>query len=175
MSTTSTAERRTRERWGRGRGRRALARGGEACALLLLGLLACSLTEPESRVGPELEAARELWRAQDLTDYAFEYRLTCFCGGPGVPPVRIEVVDGEVTAVTLLDGGQAPFEPGEYPTVDELFDRIEEQLARDPFRVLRLEFHPETGHPTDVFIDFHENVADEEWGFRTSEVEPLGP
>lgn len=154
------------------RHRRALA-AALTGVLALAGISACTLSDPEPRAAaPELEEARELWRSQGLDSYAYDYGLTCFCGGPGVPPVRIEVIDGEVADVRLLDGGEAPFEPEAYPTVEDLFDRIEEQLARDPFRIVRLEFHPETGHPTDVFLDFLPNVADEEWGFRTSEVEP---
>lgn len=59
-----------------------------------------------------------------------------------------------------------------YFTVEGLFERIREWRARDPYRE-RLEFHDRMGYPVDVFIDFERNVADEEQGFRISELRAL--
>jgi hypothetical protein len=33
---------------------------------------------------------------------------------------------------------------------------------------LRAEYDAQLGYPTNVFIDFEENIADEEWGFVVS-------
>lgn len=122
----------------------------------------------------ELEEARRLWALRGPAEYAFTYELTCFCGGPGNPPARITVSDGEVTGAFLpsRDRQVPEDELAEYPTVPELFDDVEDWLARDPVRA-RTEFDPDLGHPVDVFVDFRERVADEELGFRIRDLAPL--
>ena len=50
----------------------------------------------------EQDAFREnlaKWSAAAIEDYEFDYRRNCFCGGPGVRPVHIEIRGGEVVAV----------------------------------------------------------------------------
>ena len=59
-----------------------------------------------------------------------------------------------------------------YPhSVEGLFDRLQRALDRDPVST-RIEYHPNFGFPTQVFIDYDERIADEETGFRVS---LLGP
>lgn len=106
-----------------------------AC-VLISGAFACD--DPIDPARDELNANRQLWRSQEIVSYRYEYRLNCFCGGPGSEPVAIEVGDGEVVRVTLTLTSE------EVPT-SQLSD-----------------------YPTDVFIDFIENAIDEELGFIAS-------
>lgn len=106
-----------------------------AC-VLISGAFACD--DPIDPARDELNANRQLWRSQEIVSYRYEYRLNCFCGGPGSEPVAIEVSDGEVVRVTLTLTSE------EVPT-SQLSD-----------------------YPTDVFIDFIENAIDEELGFIAS-------
>jgi hypothetical protein len=121
----------------------------------------------------DLERARDLWEARGPDSYVFTYELNCFCGGPGAPPARITVADGQVTGAFLpsRDEQVPEDELAAYPTVPDLFDDVEEWLARDPVSA-RTEFDPGLGHPVDVFVDFEERVADEELGFRTRDLVP---
>jgi hypothetical protein len=114
----------------------------------------------------ELEANRELWESEGPASYVFDYRVVCYCPPEIVRAVTITIDDGEVVGATYVDSGQPvdPFSPGDYPTVDDLFDEIESALAEDPYSV-RAEYDPQLGYPTDIFVDFEENTADEEWGF----------
>jgi hypothetical protein len=143
------------------------------CVLVAVVAVACSDSAgPESE---DLSANRELWRSQDITTYRYDYRLNCFCGGPGSELVTIEVADGQVVRVTVKDSG-AEVPPSElelYPTVEDLFDMVEDWLARDPHDA-RADYHPDLGYPTDVFIDFIENAIDEELGFIATALVELG-
>ena len=59
--------------------------------------------------------------------------------------------------------------------VQEARSRIKE-VSVDEMRdaaSIRAEFHPELGYPTQVFVDYHENTADEERGYRVLALEPL--
>ncbi len=117
----------------------------------------------------DLEDQRERWEAQGISDYTYDIRRNCFCGH--VNPVRVTVRDGQrIRAYDLereleLIGEEATW----YPTVDGLFDILEDAYARDAFSV-RVEYDPQMGYPTSFFIDYSENMADEELGFDV-----LGP
>lgn len=146
---------------------------------LVAFLAAASATACASPSGPgepirDLERARQLWEARGTESYVFTYELNCFCAGPGNPPARITVTDGEVAGAFLPSRDRpVPEEELEgYPTVPTLFDAVEEWLDRDPASA-RTEFDPALGHPVDVFVDFEERTADEELGFRIRDLAPL--
>jgi len=117
--------------------------------------------------------AEATWSRAAPPAYEFDFRLTCFCVGIGVQPVRIAVSGGQVVAATIIETGRAvpDSELAAYPTVDSLFVRIHGWLARDPATV-ELSFDPDDGHPTDAFVDFQKNVADEETGFTVRNLLP---
>lgn len=124
----------------------------------------------------ELADARRLWAARGPDAYVFTYELNCFCGGPGIPPARITVVDGRVTGVLLpaTDVRVPDEELADYPTVPDLFDDVEAWLARDPVSARTL-YDPTLGHPVDVFVDFEAHVIDEELGFLVRDLAALAP
>ncbi len=140
--------------------------------------LLAALLLPACGSGPlgtveNLERNRELWRAQGIDSYTYDYQLSCFCGGPAIQPVTIEVRDGEVVEVTSRETGE-PVDPEfleEFPTVEDLFEEIREALRREPFR-FEATYHPGLGHPQEMFVDFEEHVNDEERGFTASNLAP---
>jgi hypothetical protein len=82
-------------------------------------------------------------------------------------------VDGVVVSAVYVEDG-SPAEVG-FPTVDGLFDVLEEAVRRDAHRV-DVTWDPETGVPVDLYVDYDENVADEETGYRVTEIPtPLDP
>lgn len=120
-------------------------------------------------LGRELERNRELWGSDGPASYDFDYGVVCYCPPQVTRAVRITVEDDGVVAATYVDSGEPvdPFDPEDFPTVDDLFDEIESALAENPYRV-QAEYDPQLGYPTHVFFDFEENIADEEWGFVVS-------
>ena len=120
-----------------------------------------------------LAEARARWRAQGPARYEFEFSRICFCllGGQ---PMTVTVRDGAVVAVVpvepLPEGYPAPRVQDHY-TVEQLFARIADAIERDAHR-LSATYHPSLGYPTSVFIDYEENVADEEFGWSATNLRP---
>lgn len=157
----------------KGRSPSSLARILVRGALLVLGLVAVSgcsgiLEEDEH---DRLRSALDLWESRGPQAYQLTFRWTCFCAG--TQPVVIRVKGDSVTDVRpAREGNTVPLPTAEYRTVNGLFDDLREWLDRAPHES-RMEFHDRFGYPTDVFVDFEENVADEELGFRISDLRPL--
>ena len=143
-----------------------------AAALQIAALAAVSCSDS---LGPDrlrLVEQRELWESQGLSDYSFEVRRLCFC--PLRERVRVRVVDGAVAgAVDTVAGEELRGdEVGWYLSIDGLFDLLDDAYGQGAHRV-EADFHASRGYPTHLWIDYHENIADEELGFTLlSDVEP---
>ncbi len=103
----------------------------------------------------------------------------------GFRDVRIDDA-GNVVGRILGSGGAPPVllnchtdvvaegDPAEWEHPPGLFDLLDEAYGQGAHRV-EVEFHASQGYPTHLWIDYHENIADEELGFTLlSEVEPSG-
>ena len=115
---------------------------------------------------------RELWESQALRDYSFEVQRLCFCRV--LKRVRVRVVDGAVAgAVDLVAGEElGGDEVRWYLSIDGLFDLLDNAYSQGAHSV-EVDFHASRGYPTHLWIDYHENIADEELGFTLlSDVEP---
>lgn len=164
-----------------------------ALAFLVLTLAACSPPRPEVVPvradslhaapapldpvggGPQaLTASRATWQAQRPADYRFTYTRTCFCPPQYRGPFEVTVRGGEVTDVAYKGEGEPVDRPlTEYQTVDDLFALIAEAYERDAARV-DAAYDPATGQPTNIYIDYNEQMADEEVGFTVESVQPVG-
>jgi hypothetical protein len=121
----------------------------------------------------DLLRAQSRWERSGIQYYTYRGAIQCFCPPAYVAPVDITVVGGAVDKVVYAPGaftGDVP-EQGRLSTIDGLFailqDAIDEQAVS-----IRADFHPQLGYPTEAFIDYVANIADEELGFTASDVEP---
>lgn len=155
--------------------------------LILCGIIlsSCSLFNKEV---DEIDAAESLWNDQDLTEYQFEYRQSCFCP---VVENSLVVVRGD-TVHSVLDPEtldslmvQVSVEPDSivyiedlYPdlfgTIDGLFDVIREAKRRNADRLTE-KYDSEYGYPTEIFIDYDFNTADDEFNYRISNFSDARP
>ena len=132
------------------------ALGLRLTTLLLLG--ACtSPTTPEN----DLADYRTLWEAQRLTDYTFDVSRVCYCLFMG--DVRVTVQGGVITGVTEL-ASEVARDPETFRTIDGLFDLVQDAYDRDAHEV-QVDFDPDRGYPTRIWIDYVEMMMDEEMGF----------
>lgn len=121
-----------------------------------LGLLGCDSAG-------ELGNAHYRWQQATLSNYSVLQTRSCECA----PPYRYRLVvrDGQVVEVQDPETEQPLITNAKdlaiYWSIDELFARLEEWKADDP-AVFRVQYHPEWGYPTDVFIDLDADAADEE-------------
>lgn len=149
------------------------AHGGFAGGRLLL-VLALTLTSCDddsfSRL-QELSTNRALWERVEPAAYVYAVQRRCFCGSSARGPVRVTVVAGEVVERRYVESGDpVPEELRElFPSVDGLFEVLFEAYRREAHSIEAL-YDPDTGVPLDFFIDYEENVADEELGFEVTEL-----
>lgn len=139
-------------------------------ALLALtpAFTACGLVSPSDGGGArgDLDDARAQWVAAGIQDYDLTVERFCYCAEVG--PVEVTVRGGATTAVTPVDSTfSEPHLLGGYPDVEGLFAVVDDALRRQAHR-LRVVYHPTLGYPTEISVDYREEVADEELGYVAS-------
>jgi len=137
---------------------------------LRIGILATALsacaTGPSRTLG-QLNAARERWRDQGISDYTMTVRRLCFCAE--VRPVRVTVAGGVVVdRVFIEDGRPVPAALAEsYPSVPGLFDALEEAARRAD--EIHVTFDPILGIPLEATIDYAKDAVDDEVTVQVSD------
>lgn len=124
--------------------------------------------------GPQaLAESRTRWQAQRPDGYRFTYTRNCFCPPQYRGPFEVTVRGGEVAAVAYKGEGEPTDRAlSEYETVDDLFALIAEAYDRDAARV-DVTYALATGQPTSIYVDYNEQMADEEVGFTVELARPL--
>ncbi|HEU0300565.1 MAG TPA: DUF6174 domain-containing protein [Longimicrobium sp.] len=130
------------------------------CILLLaaLALSACGLpTDSATPVPGDPRVQRQVWERQGIDDYRFSFGRTCFC--TELPALRVEVRNGRISDVRELESGRlvARERWDEIPTVDALFDRIDQAQAQGEYN--EASYHPTLGYPMRAVIGTLANDA----------------
>ena len=137
--------------------------------ILILG--GCSLVGDNDPEKSALEQNRRLWKAQDLSTYTYALSRHCFCGYYGAYTV---VVDRDTiqTITSVVTSEAIPAEEYQYfETIDDLFHIVEKALEEAD--VLRVEYHPRFGYPTEIDIDYYKEAVDDEITYQASLYERL--
>lgn len=140
-------------------------------AVLLLATLllpACdSLTSPRAGQLGQWVDQRAAWNSKHITSYDYTLRINCFCLFEG-QPYRVQVRDGAITGVLKGDGSPADTLTVRYiPTVDSLFATVRRALDSKEASV-RVSYDQDLHYPTDVWIDWIPDAADDEIGYIAS-------
>ncbi|MCB1723087.1 MAG: hypothetical protein H6959_01315 [Chromatiaceae bacterium] len=126
-------------------------------------------TEARAGEGPpttasrfKVDSARETWRLSALQDYQYDVTIACFCAVAG--RFRVTVRNGIVDRVAAHQPGatRSPLPvPGDFKSVDQMFEMIDRLMGSRPDRVaLRLD--RSLGFPALFSIDPRYGVADDE-------------
>jgi hypothetical protein len=129
--------------------------------LSLAGALACqSPLSPGER--EDLREAEARWADRGFTDYSIESRTSCFCAPDVLGWARLEVVDGVIIRVTLLETGEIITDErlSYWETVEDLFDAIHRSNDQDYLKDVTVQFDPALGFPTHVAWIPDESVQD---------------
>jgi hypothetical protein len=121
-----------------------------------------------------LEKNRQLWEQQGFDAYQFRFQRSCFCLPEMRQPVELIVRDRQIQSARYADGGAAvdAGEFGRYQTVEGLFDLIEAAIAGEAARI-EVEFDPQYGYPTRLYVDYYLTMADEERSYEAGGLQPL--
>ncbi len=130
----------------------------------------------ENELLEEIEINRAIWEARRPSAYRMVLQRNCFCGLEARGPVEVYVAGDTVGArrywVELDDELASQQVPEElhhlFPDVDGLFDLLLDAVATGADRV-DVTWDPALGVPRSFFIDYRENVADEEQGYEIRE------
>ncbi len=138
--------------------------------------LACSISGPDDRhaeLRAEIAAQRQKWAARRIDDYRLTLSRFCFCAPEGAGLVVVRVLAGEpVEWLYFLSGDPvAPQWQAMFPTVDGLFDFLEDAIDRGAEEI-DVTFDPDFGLPTTIRIDYRLDMADEEIGYEVAKLLP---
>ncbi|MFQ5499007.1 MAG: DUF6174 domain-containing protein [Candidatus Zixiibacteriota bacterium] len=117
---------------------------------------------------------RRLWDSLGSNSYEIDQSLLCFCPFWAWDLVRLTVVDDSiVSGIVLSDSTALPSERlNLYLTIPQLFDFIESARARDAFEI-RTSYDSTLGYPIYVWVDYIQEIADEEMGYTSRNYRPL--
>jgi len=119
----------------------------------------------------DLQAARQLWKAQDLHTYAFLLQRSCFCANTN--PLFVVVVNDKVAGVLDFKTTES-VDPKLGQTVDDLFTFIQGAIDNRA-RLIRANYDETKGFPTEIDYDGAAQIADDEIFYRVSDVHPIVP
>jgi hypothetical protein len=124
-----------------------------ASVVLLSSLVGCS--DSTSPVSLALNRAR--WEKQNLHDYIYTGRKSCFCPDAG-KEVYVMVLSDTVFSARVV-GTAVELPKGEWLTVDQLFDLARSSYGAE-YENVRVEYHPELGHPTLIDLSCDRTILD---------------
>ena len=143
--------------------------------LLFLTALALLLSACSTIAGSQLSTARNRWQAAHIGHYRYSLRVACFCAFSDRMPLTVEVQSGHVVSMAYRDG--TPVLPQDQPTfasyqtLDALFQFTDESIRQA--QSSQVSYDPTYGFPTNVQLDFSQNVADDELTVSVGDFQPL--
>jgi hypothetical protein len=146
--------------------------------LIVMALVLAGCSAMDSALGSqsEIEQNKEKWQDAGISHYRYNLFISCFCVFTQDMPLIIEVQDGEVVSMEFQSGNEIDpsllelFE--KYATIDRVFTEVEAGLNGGADNVV-VTYDPTYGFPTQVTLDFEEQVADDEIYLTLSDLEVL--
>lgn len=108
---------------------------------------------------------RARWKGEGIGSYQYELRQNfgiVFWAG------RITVANGAVAGFQVLELIPPFLEVNDVPSIDDLFDRIENAIERQAVQI-DVQWNEELAYPESGYIDFDRRIADEEQGWSIVE------
>jgi hypothetical protein len=131
----------------------------------ILILSACKDNQSETQ--KELNNSKTLWSQQKINDYQITTKLSCFCI---MTYDIINVVDnGQLTTAFYLNSGATvPADKFQYQkSIQNYFDLIQQAINNEAFSI-DVSYDPTYGFPTNIAIDYDQNIADDEVSYQLS-------
>lgn len=109
------------------------------------------------------------WNESNLVSYSY---LVSSDQGMISYQARYTVVDGEVTEVETILVWPPFFEPPPSRTIEDWFATVASAIDQNAV-IMDIDWNSELGYPESGYIDISKMIADEERGWRISEILPL--
>ena len=144
--------------------------------VMTLILAGCAAMGSAQGSQSEIEQNKEKWQDAGISHYRYHLFISCFCVFVENMPLVIEVQDGKVVSMEYQNGNEIDpsllelFE--KYATIDRVFAEVEAGLNGAADNVV-VKYDPTYGFPSEVTLDFEEQVADDEIYLTLSNFEEL--
>lgn len=112
------------------------------------------------------------WTARRPARYRYAFRWSCFCAPEYTADVLITVENNVVKEVVDATTSAPVKVPSDWKTIDGLFSFLQEAIDRNADSITAT-YDPAWHFPADVSIDYIKNAADDEKGFRASNLTVL--
>ncbi len=121
-----------------------------------------------------LNQNQEKWNSFQIRDYSYSFQRTCECLPNITREVFITVSDDKTTEIKYSDSSEKvdEFPRGFYKNIAELYILIEDAINENAYQIT-ITFDDQYGYPTDIFIDYDNDVADEEIIVTTGDIKIL--
>jgi len=134
--------------------------------LLITFLLLTACTEPSqtiidypSETHKILAENKKHWEKLAIKDYNFVVRRSCYC--PHEEKKQITVTSGTISEAKYIPSNTVLDTNTQQETIDGYFDIIQDALDKNAHR-LTVTYDETYGFPSDIAIDYNEQIADEE-------------
>ena len=136
-------------------------------ALIVLSAGCQDLAPQNSQLLKDIAAYRSIWESKRPTAYVYDLRRSCNCPEETQGPVRVRVRGSQVVQRTYTATGTplASSLEAAFPSVEGLFDLLEDAVKRDAWSVT-INWNPELGFPSDVYVDYDGSAINDEVGYR---------
>ena len=134
---------------------------------LLFLFLAVILTACSALGQSDVERNQQKWQNANIAHYQFQLNIGCFCATRDQMPVTVEVQDGKVVSMInangdVLDATNPTTELiQKYATIDAIFAELNTNEVKNADQVT-VTYDATYGFPSDVSVDFSQQMADEE-------------
>ena len=135
---------------------------------LLFALLSCD-NEPDSDM-ITWQKNKNIWDKNQMTNYSFDFRASCFCIDDWVRKVNVTVYSDTVANVIFTDDSLPPKELKAYQwyTISELFSMTKSIIQEA--QEFEINYDKTYGNPEMISVDWDFEIADDEFTFYLSNV-----
>ncbi|MBV1869326.1 MAG: META domain-containing protein [Gammaproteobacteria bacterium] len=116
----------------------------------------------------------KLWQSSGINHYSFTFSQSCYCLFIGSGNIHVTVKDGVIINAYDMFNTQPLTDKdiAKLKTIDELFTVVKKAIKL-PADSINASYDKQYGFPNDVYLDYNEMIADEEYGFTVENFKPL--
>jgi hypothetical protein len=127
-----------------------------------------------TQIQTDLDAATARWVSQSIVDYKFISKLSCFCLPDYVKAVYLTVLNGRIdSGIFVEDQTKSDSDVlNSHHSIDEQFNLLQNAIDEKAHEI-RVEYDEKYGYPTEIYIDYVEIIADEEYAVTNTLLAPI--
>ena len=115
----------------------------------------------------KLENQFKLWKSNNIDNYNFDFRWSCYCTPEFIEPVNITINNNKIISAVYIKTKQRVKDTSYLKTFDQLFDYIKDAYKRKAWDI-KVKYDQNYNFVRYNYIDYIEKAIDDERGFEVS-------